>query len=90
MESNGHKALDFKCPKPPSGDIIVIPSNGCFLWCLPQKDFLLSRTFEVEPLRWLATMNLSLGAAFYADIWGPIPFAVGPVDAEKYQAYIVR
>ena len=35
-------------------------------------------------------MNLSLGAAFYADVWGPISFAVGPVDVEKYRAYIVR
>lgn len=90
MESNGHKALDFKHSKPASGDIIIVPSNNCFSWNLPQKDFLLSQTFQVEPLRWLATMNLSLGAAFYADVWGPIPFAVGPVDVEKYRAYIVR
>ncbi len=90
MESNGHKALDFKHSKPASGDIIIVPSNNCFSWNLPQKDFLLSQTFQVEPPRWLATMNLSLGAAFYADVWGPMPFAVGPVAAEKYQAYIVR
>jgi hypothetical protein len=90
MESNGYKALDSKHSKPASGDIVIVPSNNCFSWNLPQKDFLLSQTFQVEPLRWLATMNLTLGAAFYADIWGPIPFAAGPVDVEKYRAYIVR
>jgi hypothetical protein len=90
MESNGHKAFDFKHSKPVSGDITIVPSNNCFSWNLPQKDFLLLQTFQVEPLRWLGIMNLTLGAAFYADIWGPIPFAVGPVDVEKYRAYIVR
>jgi 4-amino-4-deoxy-L-arabinose transferase-like glycosyltransferase len=90
MESNGHKALDFKHSKPVPGDIVIVPSNNCFSWNLPQKDFLLSQTFQVEPFRWLATMSPSLGASFYASVWGPIPFAVGPVAAEKYRAYIVR
>jgi 4-amino-4-deoxy-L-arabinose transferase-like glycosyltransferase len=90
MESNGHKALDFKHSKLVSGDIVIVPSNNCFSRSLPEKDFPLLQTFQVEPPRWLATMNRTLGAAFYSDIWGPIPFAVGPVGPENYYVFAVR
>jgi len=90
MESSGHKALDVKHSRLSSGDIVIVPSNNCFTWNLPRKDFLLSETFEIGPLRRLSTMNLSAGAGFYSDIWGPLPFAVGLVAAEKYYAFIVR
>ncbi|UCG55661.1 MAG: glycosyltransferase family 39 protein [Phycisphaerales bacterium] len=90
MESSGHKALDTKHSRLSSGDIVIVPSNNCFTWNLPRKRYLLSKTFEIGPSRRLSTMNLSVGAGFYSDIWGPLPFAVGLVAAEKYQAFIVR
>ena len=35
-------------------------------------------------------MNLQLGAGFYSDKWGPLPFIIGPVGPEKYRDFIVK
>jgi len=36
-------------------------------------------SLNVVPCRWLATMDPSVGAGFYAEVWGPLPFAFGKV-----------
>ena len=90
MEANGHKAFDFKHSKPVAGDIIIIPSNNCFIGPLPEKTARLTEVFNFVPCRWLATMETSLGAGFYAGNKGPLPFAIGPVDPEKYYAFIIQ
>jgi hypothetical protein len=41
------------------------------------------------PLPWLATMNLQVGAGFYADVFGPLPFAFGRVPPERFTVYKV-
>lgn len=92
MEDNGHKALDYKHSKPSRGDIVILPSKNSNLRLLPKdsKRFRLILTLEIVPCRWLATMDHSLGAGFYASIWGPLPFAIGPVGPDKYHAFIVK
>jgi hypothetical protein len=39
-------------------------------------------------LPFVATMSQAVGAGFYMDRLGPLPFAFGAVPAEKY--YILR
>jgi len=40
------------------------------------------RNFPVLPF--LATLSPRLGAGFYVDEWGPLPFAFGRVPPERY------
>jgi hypothetical protein len=40
------------------------------------------RVVPPRPCFWLATMRESAGAGFYASIWGPLPFAFGPINAD--------
>lgn len=90
MESNGHKALDFLHSKVSRGDLIIVPSNNSGTCSLSKTNTLLCQTFQFAPPSWLATMNLSVGAGFYSDIWGPLPFAAGRVGPEEYRAFIVK
>jgi 4-amino-4-deoxy-L-arabinose transferase-like glycosyltransferase len=89
MEDNGYKAYDFKNQEVKVGDIIVIPSNNCFTETLPEGVARLGGVYRATPCRWLAITNRSLGAGFYADRWGPLPFAIGPVGPEEYRVFIV-
>ena len=43
-----------------------------------------TESFEVPTTSWISTMNLSVGAGFYSSVWGPLPFAFGPVQPETF------
>jgi 4-amino-4-deoxy-L-arabinose transferase-like glycosyltransferase len=97
MEKEGHTAynyyeygFDFEKFRPAAEDVIVCPFNNSNVRSLPQESFFLKKSFEIIPSRWLATLNFSVGAGFYADIWGPMPFAAGRVFPEKYDIYAVK
>ncbi len=91
MEANGYKAFDISRSNPLSGDIIVVPSNNyCFVWKPLMQIPLAETIFQFEPCGWLSTMDRSLGAGFYADIWGPLPFVIGPVVPEEYYTFFIK
>lgn len=90
MEAAGGKAIDFKNSELAEADIIIIPSNNTNT-ILPQEERAsLSEVFQFTPYRKLATMNLQLGAGFYANMLGPLPFVAGSVGPEEYYAFIVK
>jgi hypothetical protein len=41
------------------------------------------------PCPWLSTMQKQMGAGFYSDVWGPLPFAFGFVPPEQYDFVLV-
>ena len=90
MEANGHQALDFKNPTVMLGDVLIVPMNNYSTEYPSKKEVFLSEILQFAPYRWLATMTGSLGAGFYADKWGPLPFTVGPVGPEKYYIFVVK
>lgn len=45
---------------------------------------------EATPFPWLATMDPSVGAGFYASVWGPLPFAFGRAAPERYEVWEAR
>jgi hypothetical protein len=91
MEGNGCQAFDYKSPKAVSGDIIIIPSNNSFTRFLPTEYVRLIDTLKIGSSRWLATMEgTSFVAGFYAEGWGSIPFAIGPVGPEDYHVFVVK
>lgn len=90
MELYGGRALDLKVSRPLIGDIIVLPGNNSNLVPLPKDRTSLVKIFEFIPCLWLSTMNKSVGAGFYSNLLGPLPFALGRVPVEKYYVFVVK
>jgi 4-amino-4-deoxy-L-arabinose transferase-like glycosyltransferase len=88
MEQSGAKAVDVKTTQVAAGDRIVIPTTNTNIIALP--DWIKpSDVIELPTTRWLSTMNSGVGAGFYADVYGPLPFAVGRVQPEQFVVYEV-
>ena len=49
----------------------------------------MERTVEYPGPRGLATMRPQVGAGFHADVWGPLPWAIGDVPPERYYVFEV-
>ena len=67
-----------------AGDFVVLPKNNTNLFEIA-PEFVTSREMIELPMsRRAATMCPELGAGFYSSVWGPLPFAIGPVTPERY------
>ena len=88
MESSGAKALDYKKSTLNKDDIVIIPSNNSNLRLLPKDKFQQIEVLSLMPCRWLATLHKSLGAGFYWDAKGPLPFVFGVTAPEQYFVYL--
>jgi len=83
MEAGGARAIDLAHPALKSGDTFVVPANNAGLHS-SRLDTRTGRTvFSVPKSSFLATMDKSVGAGFYASIDGPLPFAFGRVPPER-------
>jgi len=87
MESFGARPLEQGVIASNPGDFIVVPVNNTNLFTLAQKTVLV-KTVDFEVPSRVTTMSTDLGAGFYSLVWGPLPFAIGPVPNERY--YMVR
>jgi 4-amino-4-deoxy-L-arabinose transferase-like glycosyltransferase len=89
MELAGGRAIDVNKSRFAPNDIVVVPTNNTNLFAMPPEWSKLSSTIEVQSSGWITTMHTQLGAGFYADVWGPLPFAVGDVPPERYNIFHV-
>jgi hypothetical protein len=87
-EANGLRAYDSTRSQLQPGDLMVLPFNNTNLVPVPKEKAERLTILELPVLAWLATMSKPVGAGFYMDILGPLPFAFGAVPPEKY--YILR
>ena len=87
-QENGWRPFDSKQPSVRPGDLLVLPFNNTNL--VPVAPETVERLFilELPVMGWLSTMNQAVGAGFYSDKRGPLPFAFGTVPEEKY--YVLR
>ena len=88
MEALGAKAFDSHGPALEPGDVLAVPNHNSNVR-LPQESSALRlvETMDVPSSRWISTMRM--GAGFYADSYGPLPFAVGRAPLERYQIFQV-
>ena len=70
------------------GDFIVLPFTNTNMKPISENTVERIALIEVPVTPWIATMNKAVGAGFYMDILGPLPFGFGPVAPEKY--YVLR
>lgn len=87
-EANGLIPFDSEQPKTGPGDLMVLPFNNTNLKPIPENAIERVATLEMPVAPWIATMSRTVGAGFYMDILGPLPFSFGSVPPEKY--YVVR
>ena len=84
MQSLGGRPVDLEHLDFRPGDFLVIPENGVTLFDVRSKFVASQKIIESRMPSGIATMQGKLGAGFYSSDWGPLPFAVGPVPAERY------
>jgi 4-amino-4-deoxy-L-arabinose transferase-like glycosyltransferase len=90
MEQAGFKAADLKNPKYLSGDIIILPVNNTNIKALPKEMVFPSKSFKFDVCHNITTMDMQLGAGFYSNIWGMLPFVFGPVGPEAYFSFVAE
>lgn len=92
MEAGGGRAVDIRRSRLAPGDYVVIPFNahGRVLPLRPGQSADIVERVQRPVSRWVSTMQFTIGAAFYSDIWGPVPFAIGRVLPEQYDVLRVR
>ena len=88
MQEAGAKAWDVKSSRIEPQDFIVIPSNNTNLYKIRDHRIRLIETIKLNPSSWIATMSPPLGAGFYWDAKGPLPFAIGSVPPEEYSVFV--
>jgi 4-amino-4-deoxy-L-arabinose transferase-like glycosyltransferase len=82
LEAQGALALDLNRSVVNPGDHLAIPRNNSNV-ILPDPKKVTPREFLTVPgPTWLATWNQTIGAGFYASVWGPLPFTFGRVPPE--------
>ncbi len=84
MQEAGAKALDFKSPHFSQGDIVIVPDNNTNLVPFNPGSYTTKRISQLPVVPFITTMQPHLGAGFYSDIKGPLPFVFGPVPNEHY------
>jgi hypothetical protein len=84
MQSFGFQPVDFSTYHFLAGNAYVLPENNTNLANLPAKFIASRQEFDVAMKTRATTMRLEMGAGFYSDLSGPLPYAFGPVPPERY------
>jgi 4-amino-4-deoxy-L-arabinose transferase-like glycosyltransferase len=71
------------------GDILVVPSNSADRSTIEGSGLRREDIIQLISCPWLSTMHWGVGAGFYSDRWGPLPFFFGPVPPERYEIFSV-
>jgi tetratricopeptide (TPR) repeat protein len=87
LQKKGLHPLDVWHGALATGDLIAIPANND-IYELPAEMTELQDVLERRPNHWLSVLNRFVGAGFHTDFWGPLPFAFGCVEPERF--YIFR
>ena len=90
MHARGGLEFDTKNPESRPGEVMVIPHNNTDVFIYPREFLAPFLEMQFPACRWLATMHGQVGAGFYSAIWGPMPFAFGPVPFRRYQIARLR
>jgi len=85
MEAGGAEPVDFRNTVVRERDLIVLPEDNTYVAPLPVDKFTLVESIEIPAGTWLTTLSSQIGAGFYADVLGPLPFGVGSIPPGRYR-----
>ena len=83
-QANGLHTFDRMDPQTRSGDLMIVPGLNPNVKRISKDALKRFAIIEMPVPRWIATMSPAVGAGFYADNFGPLPFSFGAVPPEKY------
>lgn len=89
IEQKGALALNLRAGYPHIGDIIITAANNTNITALPPSAVDLKEVIFLLQSKSIATMDDTLGAGFYSNTFGNLPFAVGPVSQEPYLVHLM-
>jgi 4-amino-4-deoxy-L-arabinose transferase-like glycosyltransferase len=85
MQLTGARPVDFMKSRMDKGDLLVVPENNADAFRMPLAQFVAStQVLQMQLRQPLSTMRWHVAAGFYSSFYGPLPFAFGPVDTERY------
>jgi hypothetical protein len=84
MQNLGARPADLRHSLFHAGDVLAIPENTTNSFGPPPGFQLEGKVKQIDLSGRVTTMSQPLGAGFYAAVWGPLPFAIGPVPPERY------
>jgi 4-amino-4-deoxy-L-arabinose transferase-like glycosyltransferase len=90
MQEAGYRPIDFRTFAESPSTHIVIPRNNTNMQPAPPEAIASTKTVAFDVSSGVATMSPDMGAGFYSDVWGPLPFAFGPVPEERYAIIALR
>ncbi len=90
MEELGWQPFDVRAPELRDGEVMAIPANNSNVTGMPKAIAAPVRFYLFPQDSGVATMSSPLGAGFYSDVWGPLPFVFGKVPPESYQVLRLR
>ena len=90
MEAIGGRPLDAGANLLRAGDRVALPRNNTNTWPLPIDRIAASELVDGEGPRLLTTMHPHLGAGFYSNILGPLPFSIGNPPSEGCTLVLVK
>jgi hypothetical protein len=77
MQGWGARALDAQGTVCEPGDFMVVPATTSNVYPVPAGAVTEVARLELWQARGVTTLDLKLGAGFYSDVSGPLPFAFG-------------
>ena len=86
MQQLRAKPLDVANLRLTANDVVAVPTTNTNVYPMAAQ-WVVRDVFEVPSGGWLATMNPGIGAGFYADVFGPLPFAIGSIPPERFTVY---
>src|SRR5579872_772644 len=88
MQALGARPVDFLKTAMERGDVLVVPENNADAYRMPAAQFVASTSLLQIKLRQpISTMRWRSGAAFYSSFYGPLPFAFGASETERYYLF---
>ncbi|MFZ0817931.1 MAG: hypothetical protein WAM78_20570, partial [Candidatus Sulfotelmatobacter sp.] len=89
MESFGAHAVVVDNPPSRAGDFLAVAARDKLFEVRPQ--FVTScEVIQISMNLGITTAQRELGTGFYGADWGPLPFAIGPVQPERYTLIHLR
>jgi 4-amino-4-deoxy-L-arabinose transferase-like glycosyltransferase len=88
MQALGAHPVDFLRTGMERGDMLVVPENNADAYRVPTAQFVASTNLlQIKLPQPISTMRWRSGAAFYSSFYGPLPFAFGPSETERYYLF---
>ena len=88
MQLLGERPVDFLRTDMQRGDVLVVPENNADAYRMPTAQFVAStNVLQIKLPQPISTMRWRSGAAFYSSFYGPLPFAFGASETERYYVF---